>query len=173
MSNNHPFLAEEFLIRWSTLTADQVASDVTFAIEQAQAALDAIKVVPDTEVSYDNTFSALEASTELLERAWGRLNHLDSVSNNEAQRAALNELLPAVSSFFSSISLDGDLWKKLKVFSELNEAKNLPSVQRRFVEETCHDFISSGADLPSEAKKRMAEVRLSWLCSPRSFPSMC
>ena len=115
MSNNHPFLAEEFLIRWSTLTADQVASDVTFAIEQAQAALDAIKAVPDTEVSYDNTFSALEASTELLERAWGRLNHLDSVSNNEAQRAALNELLPAVSSFFSSISLDGDLWKKLKL----------------------------------------------------------
>ncbi len=158
MSQEHPFLATDFCIRWSTLTADRVAPDVNHAITQAQSALDAIKVVPNAEVSYDNTFRALEEATEPLERAWGRLNHLDSVSNNEAQRAALNELLPAVSTFFSSISLDGDLWEKLKAFSESAEAKNLSEVQQRFVVETCHDFISSGADLPAEDKKRMAEV---------------
>lgn len=158
MSQAHPFLATDFLIRWSTLTADQVGPDVTFAIEEARSALAAIKSVPDAEVSYDNTFKALEEATEPLERAWGRLNHLDSVSNSEEQRAALNELLPAVSTFFSSISLDGDLWKKLKVYSESSDLKNLPPVPQRFVVETCHDFISSGADLPAEDKKRMAEV---------------
>ena len=158
MSLEHPFLADDFLIRWSTLTADQVSPDVNFAIEAAQAALDAIKSLPEAELSYERTFGALETATEPLERAWGRLNHLDSVSNNEAQRAALNELLPAVSSFFSSISLDGDLWEKLKAYAESSDAKNLSPVQQRFVEETCHDFISSGADLPPEAKKRMSEV---------------
>lgn len=158
MSAPHPFLADDFLIRWSTLTAEQVAPDVHFAIEEAKAALAAIKAVPDAEVSYDNTFGALESSTESLERAWGRLNHLDSVSNNEAQRAALNELLPTVSTFFSSISLDGDLWQKLKTYSESPDTRNLSPVQQRYVAETCHDFISSGADLPPEAKKRMAEV---------------
>ncbi|MGJ8726308.1 MAG: M3 family metallopeptidase [Roseibacillus sp.] len=158
MSLDHPFLADDFLIRWSTLTADQVAPDVNYAITEAQAAIDAIKSLPAVELSYEGTFGALEAATEPLERAWGRLNHLDSVSNNDAQRAALNELLPAVSSFFSSISLDGDLWEKLKAFSESSDKENLSSVQQRFVEETCHDFISSGADLPPEAKKRMSEV---------------
>lgn len=158
MSLEHPFVADDFLIRWSTLTADRVSPDVNLAIEQARSSIDSIKALADAEVSYDSTFGALEAATESLERAWGRLNHLDSVSNNEAQRAALNELLPAVSSFYSSISLDGDLWKKLKVYAESSDTKNLSSVQQRFVEETCHDFISSGADLPPEAKKRMAEV---------------
>ncbi|WP_411846096.1 M3 family metallopeptidase [Roseibacillus persicicus] len=158
MSQTHPFLADDFQIRWSSLTPEHVAPDVTLAISQAQAALDAIKAVPEAEVSYDNTFGALEQGTEALERAWGRLNHLDSVSNNEAQRAALNELLPAVSTFYSSISLDGDLWKKLKAYAESADVKNLSPVHQRFVEETCHDFVSSGADLPEEGKKRMAEV---------------
>lgn len=158
MSISYPFLSEEFQIRWSTLTADQVAPDLKFAIEQAQAAIDAIKSQSDAKLSYESTFAALEAATVSLERGWGRLNHLDSVSNNSAQRDALNELLPAVSSFFSSISLDDDLWKKLKMFSESEEAKNLAPIHQRFVSETCHDFVSSGADLPAEAKKRMAEV---------------
>lgn len=158
MSNSHPFLAEDLLIRWSTLTADRVAPDVKEGLARAQSAIDAIKAQPDSEVSYDSTFGALEAASEPLERAWGRLNHLDSVSNNEAQREALNELLPAVSAFTSSISLDGDLWQKLKKFSESSDTKSLSKVQQRFVEETCHDFVSSGADLPAESKTRMAEV---------------
>ena len=135
-----------------------MASDIQLAIEQAQSSIDAIKALSDAEVSYDNTFGSLEAATEPLERAWGLLNHLDSVSNNELQREALNELLPAVSTFFSSISLDGDLWQKLKAFSESSEVEKLTLVQKRFVSETCHDFVSSGADLLSDEKKRMAEV---------------
>ena len=158
MSSYHPFTADNFLIRWSTLTAEQVAPDINLAIEHAQATIDTIKSQKDSELSYESTFAALETATEDLERAWGRLNHLDSVSNNPAQREALNELLPAVSNFFSSISLDGELWQKLKAYSELPEAKNLSSVQERFVSETCHDFISSGANLSSNDKTRMAAI---------------
>lgn len=158
MSVTHPFLAKDFHIRWSTLTPEQVTLDVPAAIAQAEAALEAIKAVPAGQESYQNTFAALEESTEALSRAWGRLNHLDSVSNSDAQRAALNELLPSVSAFYSSISLDGDLWQKLKAFAASPEMDSLDSVQRRFVEETCHDFISSGADLAPEGKKRMSEI---------------
>ncbi|MBK1835206.1 M3 family metallopeptidase [Roseibacillus ishigakijimensis] len=158
MSTPHPFLAEDFEIRWSTLTPEHAAPDVRLAIAQAGEALAAIKALPESELSYASTFRALEAATEPLGRAWGRLNHLDSVSNNPAQREALNELLPEVSAFYSSISLDGDLWQKLKAFAESPAVADLPAVEQRFVDETCHDFISSGADLAPEEKKRMAEI---------------
>ena len=62
-----------------------------------------------------NTFGALESATEDLDRSWGRVNHLDSVANSDELREALNEMLPVVSEFSSSISLDSDLWKVLKV----------------------------------------------------------
>ena len=90
MPNSHPFLAEDFLIRWSTLTPEHVEPDVTEAIAAARSTLDTIKSTPDAEVDFANTFGALEAASDSLERAWGRLNHLDSVSNNDAQREALN-----------------------------------------------------------------------------------
>jgi oligopeptidase A len=158
MSATHPFLATDFAIRWSTLTPEQVVVDVPAAIKQAKEGIADIKQVPTGEEDYQNTFAALESATDSLNRAWGRLNHLDSVSNSDAQRAALNELLPAVSAFYSSISLDGDLWEKLKAFSESSSCQELDPVRRRFVEETCHDFISSGADLPPDKKARMAEI---------------
>lgn len=158
MSATHPFLANDFHIRWSTLTPDQVTIDVPAAIAEAKAALDTIKAVPAGEETYENTFAALEASTDSLNRAWGRLNHLDSVANSDAQRAALNELLPIVSSFYSSISLDGELWQKLKAFAQSSQLATLDPVRQRFVEETCHDFISSGADLAPDQKQRMSEI---------------
>ena len=158
MSENHPFLSPDFHIQWSQLTAERVAPETREGIEQARQALAAIKLVTSDSACYESTFGALEAATEPLQRAWGRLNHLDSVANNDAQRAALNELLPEVSQFFSSISLDGDLWQVLKAFAESPKAKNLSAVQARFVEETCHDFRSSGADLPDQEKSRIAEV---------------
>ena len=158
MSETHPFLADDFHIRWSSLTPDRVVVDIPVAIERAQLAITAIKNVPDEEVNYENTFQALEQSTDSLGRAWGRLNHLDSVVNDDKQREALNELLPSVSAFYSSISLDGDLWDKLKVFVDSPAAQELSPIHARFVEETCADFISSGASLAPDQKARMAEI---------------
>ncbi|MDP0492317.1 MAG: M3 family metallopeptidase [Verrucomicrobiota bacterium JB023] len=157
MSDSHPFLSTDFHIRWSTLTPENVAADVRSAIEQAKAAIEKIKALPQEALTYANTFAALEKATEPLDRAWGRLNHLDSVSNNDAQRAALNELLPEVSAFYSAIPLDDGLWQQLKTVAE-GDLSSLDSVRRRFIEETCEGFISSGADLPADKKARMAEV---------------
>ncbi|MDA7881117.1 M3 family metallopeptidase [Akkermansiaceae bacterium] len=156
MSEAHPFCAEEFQIRWSTLTPDHVKDDVTFSIEKGKANIEAIKSVTPEEATFENTFGALECATEDLDRSWGRVNHLDSVANSDELREALNEMLPVVSEFSSSISLDSDLWKVLKSFAE--SASGLSGIQKRFIEETCADFQSAGADLDGEAKKRMFEI---------------
>ena len=65
-------------------------------------------------------------------------------------------MLPVVSEFSSSISLDSDLWKVLKSFA--GSASGLSEIQQRFLEETCDDFKAAGADLDGEAKKRMFEL---------------
>ncbi|MEM9081285.1 MAG: M3 family metallopeptidase [Verrucomicrobiota bacterium] len=158
MSQTHPFLSQDFHIRWSHLTPEHVAADVKLAIANARTAIETIKNTPNDSLTYANTFQALEQSTTDLDHAWGRLNHLDSVSNSTPQRDALNELLPLVSEFTSSIPLDDALWQKLKVFKESPAAAALPPIDQRFLEESCHDFISSGADLPPDKKARIAEI---------------
>ncbi|MCP5537171.1 MAG: M3 family metallopeptidase [Akkermansiaceae bacterium] len=159
MPTSHPFLAEDYHIRWSTLTPDHVEADIDEGLRLAEEKLDILRKLHVDELTYENTFAALEVASEPLDRAWGRLNHLDSVCNNEAQRVALNAVLPRVTAFYSAIPLDDAIWAKLKAFSESAAAKSLDATQTRFVEETCASFIRSGADLPADKKARVAEVQ--------------
>ena len=158
MQTSHPFFADDYHIRWSTLTPDRVESDVDQALNHAETALDAIRNLDESTLSYDNTFAALETASEDLDRAWGRLNHLDSVSNSEEQRVALNAVLPKVSSFYSAIPLDAAIWSKLKAYSESAASAALDATRSRFVEETCASFIQSGAELPTAKKARVSEL---------------
>jgi len=158
VQTNHPFLAEDYHIRWSTLTPDHVEADIDKALEIAEANLEKIRLLDLAKISYETTFGALEVVSEDLDRAWGRLNHLDSVCNNDEQREALNAALPRVTAFYASIPLDDAIWENLKVFADSAAAKDLDATRERFVDETCASFIQSGADLPADQKARVAEL---------------
>ncbi|MEK7951014.1 M3 family metallopeptidase [Luteolibacter soli] len=154
----HPFLDEGFHVRWSTLTPEAVEPDIRKALEIAKANLDAVCAVTPAEATYANTFGAFEKASDLLNLGWGRLNHLDSVCDEPAQRAALNAMLPEVSEFYASIPLNEKLWAVLKSFGESPAVASLGPVEKRFVQETMLDFVQSGADLPADQKTRVAAV---------------
>ena len=61
--------------------------------------IEAICAQDPAVATYESTFLALEQATEALSRGWDRLNHLDSVCDNPAQREALNQMLPEVTDF--------------------------------------------------------------------------
>ncbi len=159
MSTTHPFFANDFHIRWSTLTPEHIEPDHDQALKNAEANLEIIRNLDENALTYENTFAALEVATIDLDRAWSRLNHLDSVSNNDEQREALAAVLPRVSEFYSSIALDDAIWAKLKKFAHSPAAESLSATQKRFIEETCSKFIQSGADLPADKKSRISEIQ--------------
>lgn len=159
MPISHPFLSDAFHIPWSQLTPDHVAADIEQAMQTAKANLEEIRNLDETTLTYENTFGALETCSDDLDRAWGRLNHLDSVLSSDEQRAALNAALPTVTAFYSSIPLDDVIWAKLKAFTETAAAKELDATYSRYVEETCASFIHSGADLPADKKSRITALQ--------------
>lgn len=154
----HPFLADHFHIRWSTLVPSAVEADIRHALAIAKQNIETICQQDPAELTYENTYGALEKANELLDRGWGRLNHLDSVNSNPAQREALNLMLPEVSDFYSSIALNARLWAALKTFGTSSAAQKLDAVRKRHVTETMNEFVLAGADLPEDQKKRVAEV---------------
>jgi oligopeptidase A len=154
----HPFLDESFHVRWSTLVPEAVEPDIRHALEIAKANLEAVCEVTPAEATYETTFAAFEKANDSLNLGWGRLQHLDSVCDEPAQRAALNAMLPEVSEHYAAIPLNPRLWAVLKAFGESPAAAALPPVEKRFVEETMLDFAQSGADLPPDQKDRVAAV---------------
>ena len=158
----HPFLQKDFHIRWSTLTPDHIEADISKALTDAQAAVDAVAArstdAPET-LTYENTIAALDDGLETLNHAWGLVSHLDSVNNSPELRDAHNAMLPKVSEFFASIPLNEALWKTLKAFGESRATDKLSPTKQRYVHETLADFREQGADLPPEQKARAGEIQ--------------
>lgn len=155
----NPFLDPSFQIRWSTLTPEQVGPGIEQALARAQLAIDEIAGRDLAELTFENTFLALEHATEPLTVAWGRVSHLQSVADSPALREAHNAMLPKVSAFLASISLHPALWLRLKTFAESPAAARVTGVYRRFMDETVKDFRQAGADLPAEKRARLEALQ--------------
>ncbi len=156
----HPFLDQDFHIRWSRLVPEAVVPDIQEALRRAQEKIEALSSPFEAEeLNFENTLLALEEATELLSTAWGRVGHLDSVRNSDELRAAHNEMLSDVTQFYSRIPLNSPLWNRIKAYSITEEALGLEGVRKRFFDETVKDFLRSGADLPEEKKLRLEEVQ--------------
>ena len=155
-----PFLDDAFKICWSQLTPDQVAPDISAALEGAKLNIAALAqpVAEGEELTFENTLRALEDADETLSEAWGKVSHLDSVNNSDELRAAYNEMLPAVSEFSASIPLDAGLWARVEAYSETGDATALSGAKKRLLEETLKDFRENGADLPTDKKARLEEI---------------
>ncbi|MGC4074434.1 MAG: hypothetical protein QM760_18365 [Nibricoccus sp.] len=124
----NPFLQTDFEIRWSQLTPGHIAPAIEQALTDAQAAIDVIAARELSNVTFENTFLALERSTERLNQAWGKVTHLQSVADSPELRDAHNAMLPKVSAFFARIPLNAALWERLRAFWNTHAADELNPV---------------------------------------------
>ena len=156
----HPFLNNDFHIRWSSLNPANIETDINLAIKQARSALEAITTDRNnTALNYENTFGALEEALEPLQRAWGLVTHLDSVCNTSEQRSAYNKMIPLVSAFFAGIPLNEKLWECLQKCANSASADNLSATKQRHIQETLADFKEQGANLTIKQKQRASEIQ--------------
>jgi oligopeptidase A len=152
--------AADFLPKWSTFLTENAVSEIRFALTEAETNIEKIAAQNPSQATYESSFLALENATESLARGWGRLQHLDSVCDNPAQREAISELLPEVTNFYSALSLNPRLFEVFNTVARgagLENPSDAPIIQRH-IQETLADFIESGAALPDNEKDRIAAI---------------
>ena len=154
--SDKPFLNSDLLVQWSKLTPARARVEIREAIEQAKAAVEAICRVE--EPTYENSFAALEESGAAVMRGWHRLQHLSSVMDSPELREVINELMPEVVIYSSSVTLNPQLYAVLKKAAEMPWVAELSEVKQRFIRETLCDFRENGADLTDEQKVRFTEL---------------
>jgi oligopeptidase A len=119
----HPFLTQDFHIRWSTLTPEHIENDIREALARAQKLLDAVIDQDRGKMNFDSVVLGLDEATRELNEGWSLVGHLDSLCNSPALREAHNAMLPEVSAFFAKIPLNEHLWDLLVTYSKTEEAK--------------------------------------------------
>jgi oligopeptidase A len=153
-----PFLTQDFHIRWSSLDSACIEADITAALDQAEANLNHLIEQDRGKMNFDSVIIGLDETTRHLNESWGLVQHLDSLCNSPALREAYNAMLSKVSAFFAKIPLNDHLWDLLETYSKTDEARNLPPIPKRALEETLESFRQAGADLPPAKKARLEEI---------------
>lgn len=154
----NPFLATGIELPWDAMTPDQLEPAVREGLKRGAERLQAIRNTPDEELTFANTFLALERSLDPLHRAWRFSSHLDGVANSPELRKVRQALQPEVTRFFTRVYLDSDIYAKLQRFAESPAAADLNPVQQRFVNESLADFEESGAHLDDDVKARLEAI---------------
>ncbi|TFH31078.1 MAG: M3 family peptidase, partial [Myxococcales bacterium] len=155
----NPLIQLGFEIPFDEVEAAHVEPAVDTLLAQAQATVDAI-AANEAPRTYANTLAALEEATETLERAMTVVGHLESVATTDALRAAYNATQPRVSAFWSELAMNDGLYQAVRAFADTDEARELPSTEKRFLRKTLDDFRRHGAELSPEDKAKLQAIEV-------------
>lgn len=127
------------------------------AIVEAKADIDRIKNNPDAP-TFENTIEALEFSGKKLSRVLSLFSNACSVSSSDDMRAIEKPIKLAAAKHGNDVSLDGDLFARIKTVYDGRDKMNLGPEQKMLLEETYKGFVRSGALLDAAGKKRLREI---------------
>ena len=110
------------------------------------------------EPTFENTIVALDRSGKLLRKVGSVFYGLNSANTNEEMQALSKELSPLLSKHSDDISLNPELFKRVKAVYESRSSLNLDAEQAKLLEETYKDFERGGANLPEEKQAQLREL---------------
>ncbi|HNY39681.1 MAG TPA: M3 family metallopeptidase [Bryobacteraceae bacterium] len=154
---SNPLLSDLDSLPFDRVEAVHVRPALDVLLDDARRRIDSI-AAPGAPKTFDRTMAALDTATENLDMAVAIVRHLEAVATTAELRDAWNEAQPAVIQFYSSIPLNGQLWRAIKDFASTGEADALTGVRRRFLDKTIEGFRRHGADLSSKDKQALESI---------------
>ena len=126
-------------------------------IKMAKKEIDAIVINPK-KPSFENTIEALDFSGEQLDRISSIFFNLNSAETNEAIQKIAQEVSPLLSEFSNDITLNEDLFKRVKTVYYSKPELNLTTEQTTLLDKKYKSFSRNGANLPEDKKIQLREI---------------
>jgi peptidyl-dipeptidase Dcp len=105
---------------------------------------------------FNNTILPLEQSAYELKRIQNTLFNLNSAETSEGIQQAAREVSPVLTDFFSDITLNRDIYRKVKQASAGNESPD--KEQLRLTDHYMKDFVRNGAELDEASREEFREI---------------
>ncbi len=156
---DNPLLYTDGPPRFSAIHPDHVVPAVKQRIEEFEAALEE-RLAKGGPYTWEDLVELLDAADERIGRAWGPVEHLNSVQSGDALRAAYEAALPLLTEHAAKVGQDERLCAAYKELREGAEAQGLDAVQVRVLDLALKDFHLAGVDLPPEKKQRYRELQV-------------
>jgi peptidyl-dipeptidase dcp . metallo peptidase. MEROPS family M03A len=120
-------------------------------IEEAKAEIDAIVANPD-EPTFENTIEAMEYSGRTLNRVSGIFYNINEANTSDELQAIAEEVSPLMTEYSMYVSLNKDLFERVKAVYEKRNELGLAKDQMTLLEDSYKSFARNGANLSDEDK---------------------
>src|SRR5690606_11757973 len=127
------------------------------AIEKAKKEIEDITNNPESP-SFNNTVEALDFSGEELDRISSIFFNLNSAETNDEIQKIAQEVSPLLSEFSNDITLNENLFKRIKTVYETQNTLNLTTEQKTLLDKKYKSFSRNGANLPEDKKQQLREI---------------
>ena len=155
-------LTQKFQTKHNTAPFSQIElQDYQLAFEEniakARAEIDAIINNP-APPTFENTIVALDFSGENLDRLSSIFFNLNSAETNDEIQKIAQEVSPLLTAFGNDISLNDDLFQRVKAIHDQKEKLTLTPEQATLIDKKYKSFARNGALLADDRKARLREI---------------
>ncbi|GAA3636725.1 M3 family metallopeptidase [Flavivirga jejuensis] len=127
------------------------------AINDAKSEIDAIVKNEDIP-TFKNTIEALDFSGEQLDRISSIFFNLNSAETNDTIQKIAQEVSPLLSEFSNDITLNEDLFKRVKAVYDIKDSLGLTIEQQTLLDKRYKGFARNGANLPEDKKQKLRDI---------------
>ncbi len=110
------------------------------------------------EATFENTIVALECAGAMLNRVLGVFYPMLSANADDELMAISERMAPVMSEHFNSITLNEQLWQRVKHVHDHFDAERYDVEDRMLMRETYDGFVRSGANLQGADRDRYREL---------------
>ena len=126
-------------------------------IATAKAEIDAIIKNPEVP-TFENTIEALDFSGEALDRLSSIFFNLNSAETSDEMQKIAQEVSPLLTEFSNDITLNEELFKRIKSVYEQKDELILTPEQATLLDKKFKSFSRNGALLSDDKKTRLREI---------------
>ncbi len=126
-------------------------------IKTARAEIDEITNNPESP-TFENTIEALEFSGDALERLSSIFFNLNSAETSDEMQKIAQEVTPLLTEFGNDITLNEDLFKRIKSVYDQKSTLNLSVEQTTLLDKKFKNFSRNGALLSESDKIKLREI---------------
>jgi oligopeptidase A len=154
----NPLLATADLPAYAAIQPEHVEPAIDQLLVENRTQIERL-LAANATYTWDNLIRPLEELEDRLNKAWSPVNHLHSVRDSEALRAAYNACLPKLSAYHTELGQHEGLYRAYQQIADGSEYARLDSAQRKVIDDALRDFRLSGIALPPERRDRYKAIQ--------------
>jgi peptidyl-dipeptidase Dcp len=153
----NPLLQDFTTAPFSKISNSHFQPAIKKAIEIAKAEIDEI-INNSEKPSFENTTVALDFTGEKLNRITSIFFNLNSAETNDEIQKIAQEVSPRLTAFGNDITLNEDLFKRVKAVFDQKETLDLTAEQAMLLDKQYKSFARNGANLNEFDKNKLRKI---------------